>query len=87
MPGVVRELGVMPSEYYDLPSTDDCLDLRQHGLDNEREGSILCEGRSGLCESGVECWRWEDTGSCQGGMPPIEELLTLAGEESLLRDG
>ena len=87
MPCVVRELGVTPSEYYDLPSTDDYLDLSQRGLDNEREGSIPREGRSGLCESGVERWRWEDTGSCQGGMPPIEELLALAGEESLLRDG
>ena len=87
MRSVVCELGIMPSEYYDLPSTDDCLDLSQCGLDNEREGSIPRKGRSGLCESGVECWCWEDTGSCQGGMPPIEELLALAREESLLRDG
>jgi len=67
MRSVVRELGIMPSEYYDLPSTDDCLDLSQRGLDNEREGSIPRKGRSGLCESGVERWCWEDTGSCQGG--------------------
>lgn len=38
MPCVVRELGVTTSEYYGLPSTDDCLDLSQPGLDNEEEG-------------------------------------------------
>jgi len=76
----------MPSKYYDLPSTDDCRDLSQHRLDNERDGSLPYEGRSGLYESGVESWHWEDTGSCHGDMPSIKELLALAGEESLLQD-
>jgi len=88
MPRVVRELGVTPSEYYDLPSTDDCLDLSQRGIENEVNGSVPREGRSGLRESGVEDpLRWEDTGLCQWDMPPLEELLARTGEESLLRDG
>jgi len=88
MPRVVRELGVTPSEYYNLPSTDDCLDLSQRGIENEMNGSVPREGRSGLRESGVEDpLRWEDTGLCQWDMPPLEELLARTGEESLLRDG
>lgn len=89
MPRAVYELGVTPFEYYDLPSTDDCLDdLSQRGLKNEGEGSVPHDGRFGLCESGVEeALCREDTGSSQGDMPPIEELLALTGEDSLLRDG
>jgi len=88
MPRVVRELGVTPSEYYDLPSTYDCLDLSQREIENEEKGSVLREGRSGLCESGVEePLRQEDTGLCQWDMPPLEELLARTGEESLLCDG
>lgn len=85
---IVRGLGVTSSEYYGLPSTSDCLDLSQRGLDNEGEGSVQDEGRSGLRESGVEePLRQRDTGSCQWDMPPLEELLTCTGEGSLLRDG
>jgi len=88
MPRVVRELGVMPSEYYNLPSTDNCLDLSQRGIENKGKGFVPCEGRSGLCESGVEePLRHEDTGLCQWNMPPLEELLARTGEESLLRNG
>jgi len=66
----------MPSEYYNLPSTDNCLDLSQHGIENEGKGFVPCEGWSGLCESGVEeRLRHEDTGLCQLNMPPLEELL------------
>jgi len=68
MPRVVRELGVMLAEYYNLPSTDDCLDLSQRGIQNEGKGSVprkgglgsvnlelknLCAGRILDCTSGT----------------------------------
>jgi hypothetical protein len=88
MTRTVYELGGTPSEYYDLPSTDDFLDdLSQRGIKNEGEGSVPHKERSGIRESGEVLLCGEDTALCQRDIPPTIELLALTAEDSLLCDG